>query len=220
MATDMVLLSDPVIAAVRVRDTGEPVVDAGLGTSLRTDTREAHHNPLHRFVRAELRDRLIRAEASLPVGLHLLLVEGYRPPALQLAQFTGYAATLAARYPHWDAARVRREASRYISPPEVAPHCTGGAIDLTLCTDTGDEVDMGTALNASPVASENRCFTAAPDIPAEAAGYRRVLGDALTAAGLVNYPTEWWHWSFGDRYWAHATAADALYAPLSTDKIG
>jgi D-alanyl-D-alanine dipeptidase len=41
-----------------------------------------------------------------------------------------------------------------------------------------------------------------------------VLGAALTAAGLVNYPTEWWHWSFGDRYWALATGAGAaLYGP-------
>ena len=220
MASDMVLLSDPAIAAVRVRDAGEPVVDAGLGTALRTDTREAHHNPLHRYVRTQLRDRLVRAEASLPVGLHLLLIEGYRPPALQRVQFTDYEATLAARYPGWDSERVRREASRYISPPEVAPHCTGGAIDLTLCTDAGDEVDMGTELNASPMASANRCFTAAADIPAAAAAYRRVLTEALTAVGLVNYPTEWWHWSYGDRYWAHETGSDARYAPLTIDQVG
>jgi len=24
----------------------------------------------------------------------------------------------------------------------------------------------------------------------------------LAGAGLVNYRTQWWHWSFGDRYWA------------------
>jgi hypothetical protein len=36
----------------------------------------------------------------------------------------------------------------------------------------------------------------------------------LAAAGLVNYPTEWWHWSFGDRYWAMATGSEAaLYGP-------
>lgn len=29
-----------------------------------------------------------------------------------------------------------------------------------------------------------------------------MLGAALSAAGLVNYPTEWWNWSYGDRYWA------------------
>jgi hypothetical protein len=34
-------------------------------------------------------------------------------------------------------------------------------------------------------------------------------------AGMLNYPTEWWHWSYGDRYWAHATGADtALYGPI------
>lgn len=43
---------------------------------------------------------------------------------------------------------------------------------------------------------------------------RDVLGDALSAAGLVNYPTEWWHWSFGDRYWALGTGApSAHYGP-------
>jgi D-alanyl-D-alanine dipeptidase len=29
------------------------------------------------------------------------------------------------------------------------------------------------------------------------------LIDAMRAAGFVNYPTEWWHWSYGDRYWAY-----------------
>jgi D-alanyl-D-alanine dipeptidase len=27
----------------------------------------------------------------------------------------------------------------------------------------------------------------------------------------VNYPTEWWHWSHGDRYWAFVTGADAAF---------
>jgi D-alanyl-D-alanine dipeptidase len=26
----------------------------------------------------------------------------------------------------------------------------------------------------------------------------------MRATGFVNYPTEWWHWSYGDRYWAYA----------------
>ena len=32
----------------------------------------------------------------------------------------------------------------------------------------------------------------------------------------MNYPTEWWHWSFGDRYWALVTdSPTALYGPAS-----
>jgi D-alanyl-D-alanine dipeptidase len=218
MANDMVLLSDPAIAAITVRENGEPVVDAG--DDLRIDTREAHHNPMHRYVRTQLRDRLLKAAATLPSGLRLLLIEGYRPPALQLAQFTGYESELARRFPDWDGGRLRREASRYISPPEVAPHCTGGAIDLTLCADDGSELDMGTAVNASPVESANRCYTAAEDISPEAARNRSVLSTALVGAGLVNYPTEWWHWSFGDRYWAFLTGSSTLYAPLTTEQVG
>ena len=36
-----------------------------------------------------------------------------------------------------------------------------------------------------------------------------LLADALGGAGFVNYPTEWWHWSFGDRYWAYLTGRHA-----------
>jgi D-alanyl-D-alanine dipeptidase len=37
---------------------------------------------------------------------------------------------------------------------------------------------------------------------------------------LVNYPTEWWHWSYGDRYWALMTGAPAaLYGPVAADKL-
>jgi D-alanyl-D-alanine dipeptidase len=37
----------------------------------------------------------------------------------------------------------------------------------------------------------------------------------LSAQGLVNYPTEWWHWSYGDRYWALVTGAPhAPYGPI------
>jgi hypothetical protein len=32
---------------------------------------------------------------------------------------------------------------------------------------------------------------------------------------MVNYPTEWWHWSFGERYWAFVTGAGRTrYAPV------
>ena len=47
---------------------------------------------------------------------------------------------------------------------------------------------------------------------------RKALANAFESAGLVNYPTEWWHWSYGDRYWALATGAEhAVYGPVTAD---
>ena len=46
---------------------------------------------------------------------------------------------------------------------------------------------------------------------------RELLARVLTRHGLVNYPTEWWHWSYGDRYWAFTTGhGTALYGPVAT----
>ena len=45
-------------------------------------------------------------------------------------------------------------------------------------------------------------------------------GTVLCGAGLVNYPTEWWHWSYGDRYWALMTGATAaVYGPVGGDRV-
>jgi D-alanyl-D-alanine dipeptidase len=75
---------------------------------------------------------------------------------------------------------------------------------------------MGTAVNANPEESDGACYTAAPNISDEARQNRKTLAAALEAAGLVNYPTEWWHWSYGDRYWAMTRQAPAaIYGPVA-----
>ena len=115
-----------------------------------------------------------------------------------------------------DPAELDRLASRYVSTPALAPHTAGAAIDLTLCTPDGLELDMGTPINASQEESDGSCYTAATTISAEAAANRAVLGAAMTMAGFINYPTEWWHWSYGDRYWALSTGAPAaVYGPAT-----
>ncbi|MET8879235.1 M15 family metallopeptidase [Streptomyces rubiginosohelvolus] len=65
----------------------------------------------------------------------------------------------------------------------------------------GRELDMGTAMNATPEDSDAACFAGAMNITAEAKANRAVRTN-LTDAGLQPYPFQWWHFSLGDRYWA------------------
>ena len=159
-------------------------------------------------------DRLRAASGHLPEGYRLCWVEGHRDPGLQANYFETYRAQLAASAPDLPDEELHLLASRYVSPPDIAPHVSGSAIDLTLCDADGLELDLGTPVNATPEDSAGKCYFDAP-VSAEARHHRVVLRDAMVAAGLVNYPTEWWHWSYGDRYWALLTGQTAaLYGPV------
>jgi D-alanyl-D-alanine dipeptidase len=170
-------------------------------------------------VRESVASRLLVAATVLPAGLSLVLNEGYRLPSVQRRYFESYAATLAGLDPTLDDAEVHRLASRFVSPPDLAPHTTGAAVDVLLVREDGTPVDVGCPINASPEDSDGRCYTWHPHVTGSALDHRRALVEAMTTAGFVNYPTEWWHWSFGDRYWAMVTGAPAaLYGVVEQDR--
>jgi D-alanyl-D-alanine dipeptidase len=213
---DVLLLSDPLVAGVPVRECGVPLEDLRLTGSLLVDARKEDPAEAFAHLRRGLVARLQEAQSLLPEGLRLLVVEGYRPLALQERYFAEYSAELRSLRPGLSDAELHRLASRYISPPEVAPHCAGAAVDLTLARADGSELDLGTRVNAGPEESGGRCYTGSPDVAPAARDNRRILSAALGAVGMVNYPTEWWHWSFGDRYWAVVTGAPAAcYGPTA-----
>lgn len=207
-------MSDPRVGAIPVAECDEELVDVrGCGLLL-VDPRKQDPADAFAHLRSGVLERLLHAQSRLPRGLRLLFVEGYRPPSLQREYFDEYAGQLRALHPAWSEEEVHSAASRYVSPPAIAPHSAGAAVDLTLADADGRELDLGTRMNADPEESEGACYTHAVNISEEARANREVLGAVLTAAGLVNYPTEWWHWSFGDRYWALATEqAAARYGP-------
>ncbi|WP_410568772.1 M15 family metallopeptidase [Amycolatopsis sp. cmx-4-61] len=218
--SEIILMADPRVAAVPVRECGEPLAGIRTDGSLLVDSRKEDGSTAFRHLRRNVLQRLLEAQEQLPEGLRLLVIEGYRPPGLQRRYFEDYAAALRAEHPAWPDERIRSAASRFVSPPEIAPHSAGAAVDLTLADAEGRELDLGTPVNATPEESEGACYTDADGIGEQARTHRRLLGQALTTAGFVNYPTEWWHWSFGDRYWALVTgAACARYGTCAYDAV-
>jgi D-alanyl-D-alanine dipeptidase len=257
-----VLLSDPVVADIRVVEDGSSLVDLatiglrvralapvpppGLGLARYAAARAAGSPPetasgssreatlgsspgttpaatldvppagWHRLVRRTVAERLGEADALLPEGVHLLVVEGLRPLGIQREIHAGYRARLAVDHPGLEAFDLDRLVSRFVAPPATAPHVSGAAVDLTLVADDGEPLDLGTPIDATPEESGGACYFDAPQIGAQARRLRAVLASALSRAGMVNYPTEWWHWSFGDRYWAHVTGKPfAIHGPVT-----
>ncbi|MBS45067.1 MAG: dipeptidase [Nocardioides sp.] len=206
-------MSAPRVTGVPVderEDDPAPLVDAtGFHPRLGVDDREDDGSGArpHRHLRRPVLERLADAADALPGDLRLVLVEGWRRPSLQRTIFERYRDELGAADPARTAEELHHLAARHISPPEVAPHPAGTAVDVLLTTPEGIELDVACPINATPEESGGRCYTDHPDVGGEARLLRVELGRALAGAGFVNYPTEWWHWSYGDRYWARATGA-------------
>ncbi len=129
--------------------------------------------------------RLLEAQRSLPADVRLLVIEGYRPPALQRDYFEGHRADLARAHPDWSPEHLDAEAGKHVAAPSVPPHPCGAAVDLTLVW-AGHELDLGTEVNATPRESAGACFTAAGNIGDNARQWRQLLGSALSGAGPVN----------------------------------
>jgi len=151
-------------------------------------------------VRRTVLEKLLTASKELPEGVKFLIKEAYRPPGLQQKFFDSYYETLGKQFPGTSSEELRKETSKYVAPVLTAPHPAGGAVDLTLVKSSGVELDMGSRFNAPPFETNNACYTFAENISKQAKVNRRILISSLTDVGFVNYPTEWWHWSYGDKF--------------------
>jgi zinc D-Ala-D-Ala dipeptidase len=202
---DILLISDPSVISIPIQENAEPLVDLLKIQNLFVDVSRDNVQKISTsisMVRKTVADMLLDAQSRLPEGYKLMIKEGRRDIKTQATIFANYSDHLMKDNPALTKEELYREASKYVAPPEITPpHSTGGAIDLTLMSVDGKEIDMGTRFNADPLESHFSNYTAA-EIPNEIREKRNILIQAMESAGFVNYPTEWWHWSYGDRYWA------------------
>ena len=128
-------------------------------------------------VRKRVAAMLKNAQRSLPPHFELKVVSGYRNETEQLV--------------------LRQRFSNTQQVATESGHATGGAVDVTLWY-CGKEIDCGSSYLE---------FTAKTPTWSRELSYcqrrnRFILYNAMTSAGFVNYPLEWWHFCYGDRMYA------------------
>ena len=175
------------------------------------------------YLRKSVADRLLQVDARIaPLGLRIFVYDALRPIEVQ-------------RYFHdvWMPEQVRRtdpdlsdekiaaKVEQYWAAPSTdsspSPHATGAAVDLTLCFADGREpLYMGSIFDEATVLAHTDYFEhhANPErfSDVEARLNRRLLYWLMHSVGFANHPYEWWHYSWGDQFWARIMDKDsALY---------
>lgn len=172
------------------------------------------------LMRREVADRLLRARARLPEGWTFQIFDAWRPYDVQYSLYSEYFCGLArkAEYQELTVRQLHKIARRFVSYPEKGKelsyvHSSGGAVDLTLVDGQGNEVDMGSVFDEFSDRSHSDYYEQQGMNEACRAN-RRLLYQVMHAEGFTNLPSEWWHYDYGDRFWAYYTGEKALYASV------
>lgn len=163
-------------------------------------------------IRRVIRDKVLRCANALPDGLCLMIFEAFRSRERQWDLWKPVIASITKDHPNWSKAQIYTEASRWVSPPDGlgSGHQAGAAIDVKLARTDRSELEFGGLMKGLTGVAP----TAWP-VSAEIRKNRDMLVKVMEATGMINYPDEWWHFSYGDRLWAEVTGRnEAFFAPL------
>ena len=86
------------------------------------------------------------------------------------------------------------------------PHSTGAAVDVTLVDDTGQTVNMGSAIDELSARSHPDYFAASTNpVEQQYHSHRQLLWAVMRSSGFQRHLGEWWHFCLGDQMWAYLT---------------
>lgn len=155
------------------------------------------------------------AKKQLPYNYNFIIYEAYRPKDSQVKLWNKVVEQQKLQYPdmNFNSEEFISLCDRYAANPyrQGSGHQSGAAVDISLISNDGKEYDMGGSVRGFDDTAE---FDS-PLISEQARANRQILRQALQSVGMVNYPSEWWHYSFGDRLWAKLTGSPvAIFGKL------
>jgi D-alanyl-D-alanine dipeptidase len=213
------------VALIPIEECGEPLVDVRVAGGLLVGPPPEHPEtaPDYGWVRRTVYNKLLAVQRDLPPGLRLRLYEGLRSLSMQRRLFEEEKARVALDQPELSAQQVHDRASLLISPTvhwdgstNIPPHSTGAAVDVELVGPDGEVIDFGMEAKDWVRVPAEFCETEHEHVHPAARENRLLLCRAMQAQGFANYVREWWHYSYGDRYWAWVQGQPkAIYGPVN-----
>ncbi|WP_051255005.1 M15 family metallopeptidase [Pontibacillus marinus] len=166
------------------------------------------------LVRQGVGEKLVKAANLLPDEYSLVVWDGWRPYEVQKAIFDDYYSKLEHEHTGLTKDQLYEKTMKFVSPPSVdqgepAPHITGGSVDLGILNESGALLDFGTEFDDFTEKSRTRYYEEQLEqghklSPQEqnALENRRLLYHVMGNSGFSNYFEEWWHFDYGNQWWA------------------
>ncbi|MET1248524.1 M15 family metallopeptidase [Sporolactobacillus sp. STCC-11] len=171
------------------------------------------------FLRQGVAAKILSIAERLPEGISFVLIDGWR--SIQTQKFIYDRTIIQFREAGYSEEKIKKEISDFVAfpskdPLKPAPHYTGAAVDLTLANGN-DWLEMGTDFDEFNQEAYLDFYEGNENLSVNelhARDNRRFLKKMMEDAGFTHNPTEWWHYSYGDRTWAREHQTEPLYGGI------
>ncbi len=187
-----------------IKENHEPLIKVEETARFRWGYKEEKIDDSSYYVRRSVAHKLHTISESLPPGINLVLVEGYRSIVAQQKLWDQEFEKLKNKNPSWANEEIEKQVRVVVARPHpLANHHCGGAVDVMLVYTNGSLVDMGGSYVTHALEGDRKKFPMLSKyITVEQAANRKILRDVMTTADFAWYTAEWWHYCWGDRMWA------------------
>ena len=191
------IMSRRYVGKVHVHECFDPLVDF-LPHRHIIFNKETLEEP--NLIRKQVLFKLYKVADSLPEGVNLKIYKTFTSRIKMNEAFEAAIKEVTDKNPNIGRHEAIKLAKYKTDDPKgsMGGHETGGAVDVALCNDEGVDHNYGTKFHEF----NNSTFTYNSNITKEQKKNRKHLVKLMKKQGFVNFPGEWWHFSYGDRMWA------------------
>ncbi len=173
---------------IKIKDCGEPLIDIKklcpdlvIAPKIKKEKRA--------ILRKTAAEMVCQAKKHLPKDTTFIIGSAWRPQHVQKKIFQDFIKR-----------STIKEAEKYVAPYKgkyASGHMTGGAVDLRLWKN-----NRKVPMKSSKLNYQENAKSFQPKLPPHIQKNRQIMFNALRKTGLSNYSKEYWHWSYGDIWWA------------------
>ena len=177
---------------VHIKENYEHLVDLVKHPKIIINDETVEHPVL---LRKSVAIKIYNVADQLPDGVYLKIYRAFRSKLAVYNTWNEEIDRVERENPNIGRAQLLTIVNNKVSNPNASMggHETGGAVDIALCDKNGKDLDYGTKYHEKYNVRH---------LTKEQKENRRYLTRLMKAQNFVKNPSQWWHFSYGDKMWA------------------